>query len=186
MNAATLDRHLPAVSCDFTSVTNQGGALRIVRVNTTTQDDAVGKFPRRVEFFLWFDRKRDEAGIKNDFEVARLAGLNHSSISAWRSGRQRPTTASLADIAVVLGVSSREIWDEAGFLNDKDRQEMMTPAEMAGVEIIQSSPRLSQAQKNALAAIFLAQERRDREEKLRRLKEQIDLVAAGLDDDKDR
>lgn len=132
----------------------------------------------REDFLNWLDDERDRAGFKHDFELAEAAGISHSSISGWRNGRQRPSAATLAKIAVALGVGAHEVLRRAGAL---EMVATMLPVDRGpdtwGVQIIESNPKLSRDAKDKLIAIFLEQERRDREEKERRLREQINLVS---------
>lgn len=168
-----LTRSLPADSRDITNESFVRAPASIVRVSTNDQDL---RWPHAAQFFEWFDAARTDAGIKNDFEVANRAGINHSSISSWRKGRQRPTAHSLSDIARVLGKSALEAWERAGLLTEADRQQMLTPPERDGIALIRSS-NLSEPAKERLVAVFLEQERRDRAERLRRLEEQIDVLS---------
>lgn len=125
---------------------------------------------------MWFDAARDDAGFKNDSEVAAAAGLNHSSISSWRGGRQRPSTVSLSAVAKVLGRSAQEAWREAGRLAPADMREVdAAPREDWGVEMIRSSVVLNDAAKAKLIETHLADQEAERE-KLRRKLELVESL----------
>lgn len=133
----------------------------------------------RDEFFEWFDRALRVSRFKNEYELSRTAGISHSAISGWRKGRQRPSAATLAKVAAALEVEPQEILRRAGAV--EAIATMATTADHHqdswGVQIIERSSALTRDAKDKLIAIFLEQERRDREEKERRLREQINLVS---------
>jgi transcriptional regulator with XRE-family HTH domain len=131
----------------------------------------------REEFLAWLDGERDRAGFKHDLELAEAAGISHSSISGWRNGRQRPSAATLAKLAEPLGVGAHEVLKKAGALEAVATMMPAASDDAWGVQIIERSTKLSREAKDKLIAIFLEQERRDREEKERRLREQINLVS---------
>lgn len=135
----------------------------------------------RDEFFEWFDRTLRASRFKNEYELSRVASISHSAISGWRKGRQRPSTATLAKIAVALDIPAREVWIRAGTFESSELSgEMQTTADHGhdswGVEIISNS-KLPEDAKAKMIAIFLEQERRDREERERRLREQIEIIS---------
>jgi transcriptional regulator with XRE-family HTH domain len=84
-------------------------------------------WPEREAFFEWFDEQKRIMKIKHDAAVARRAGLDGSSISSWRGGRQRPTTASLSAVAEVLQVGAQEAWAKAGLLTPEEIEKARTP-----------------------------------------------------------
>jgi transcriptional regulator with XRE-family HTH domain len=84
-------------------------------------------WPERDAFFDWFDARKRAVKIRSDALVARRAGLDGSSISSWRTGRQRPSTTSLSAVAAVLEVGAQEAWDKAGLLTAGDAPRGMTP-----------------------------------------------------------
>lgn len=174
MLTATVETLAPAMLRDITDEDFVRLPAKVVRVSTNDQVDA--RWPHAAQFFEWYDQARTDAGIKNDFEVATRARINHSSISSWRRGRQRPTAHSLSDIARVLGKSALEAWEKAGLLTEVDREQMFTQSERDGVALIRSS-NLGEAAKERLIAVFLEQERRDRTERMRRLEEQIGVLS---------
>ena len=146
----------------------------IVRVNTQELGPHALTWPR-VEFFDWFDEKKKAAGYTYDSDVAKAAGISHTSISGWRTGRQRPNVFSLSDVAKVLKTSARLAWAKAGLLTDEDLREMMTPEELDGLDLIEAS-NLDRNTKDKLKALHLARVARDREDSLQQLREQIDLL----------
>lgn len=134
------------------------------------------------DFFVWYDRAKDRAEFTYDSDVAKAAGLSHTSISGWRSGRQRPNAQSLSAVARALGVPAKDAWFHAGLMSDADMAGQPEPEapygqDQWGVDIIEAKKGLSRERKDQLIAMFLEQERRDREEKERRLREQINLVS---------
>jgi transcriptional regulator with XRE-family HTH domain len=76
----------------------------------------------RTDFFDWFDdvRKRLRPDLPHDYALAEAAGMSHSTISSWRSGRQRPTTAKLSDVAQVLDLDPRHLWVHAGLMSAEE------------------------------------------------------------------
>lgn len=85
-------------------------------------------WPEREAFFDWFDERKRIVKIRHDSVVARKAGLDGSSISSWRSGRQRPSSASLSAIAAVLEAGAQETWAKAGLLTAGDMPKAGTPS----------------------------------------------------------
>ncbi len=133
----------------------------------------------RQEFFAWLELAREHAGIKHDYELAQLAGINHSSISAWRIGRQRPSTRTLSRIAAALGVTAREVWLRAGAMAEADMKEAPVKTvdpDARGVEIIKSSTILSDKQKDHLIATYREDRRREREEAERQIRRTLELL----------
>lgn len=165
-----LDRPHPADVRVITGVTSASSLATIVRVSTRDRWTEI-----KDEFFVWYDQAKNNAGFTYDSDVAKAAKMSHTSISGWRTGRQRPNAQSLSAVAAVLKQPAREAWARAGLLTEADLAE--APVEDHwGVEIIKSSARLDAGAKAKLIAIFLEQERRDREEKERRLREQIEIA----------
>lgn len=131
----------------------------------------------RDEFMEWFDRALRASRFKNEYELSRTAGISHSAISGWRKGRQRPSAATLTKIAEALEIGAHEVLRRAGALEAVVVEVPTASDDAWGVQIIERSTKLSREAKDKLIAIFLEQERRDREEKERRLREQINLVS---------
>jgi transcriptional regulator with XRE-family HTH domain len=84
-------------------------------------------WPERDAFFEWFDERKRIVKIKHDSAVARRAGLDPSSVSSWRSGRQRPSAVSLSAIADVLQAGAQDTWARAGLMTKGDVKEIETP-----------------------------------------------------------
>jgi transcriptional regulator with XRE-family HTH domain len=96
--------------------------LDCVRTNTqkTQETDTVMRvstdWPREA-FFEEFDRLLAESDYRNEYALAQAAGISHSTLSSWRSGRQRPSTKGLAAVARALGtVTALELWELAGLV----------------------------------------------------------------------
>lgn len=174
MTAGVLDHGPPANSCDIAGVTGARDIASIVCVNTQPLGPHASTWPRE-SFFVWFEAAKKAAGIVLDSDVAKAAGLSHTTISAWRHGKQRPSIWPLSAIARVLKTKARVAWAQAGLLTEDDLREAMTPEELDGLDLIEASP-LSRDAKDKLKAIHLAQVARDREDALRRVREQIDLM----------
>lgn len=85
-------------------------------------------WPERERFFRFWDQRKRVVGLKHDSVIAKMAGLDGSAPSGWRSGRQRPSTASLKAIAPILETSAQELWAEAGLLAPADIQQVKTPS----------------------------------------------------------
>jgi len=152
---------------ESTRMTVDALAAKIVRVSTHDE------WPYQ-EFSVWLDDTRVRAGIKNDYELAQLAGLNHSSISAWKSGRQRPSTRSLSKLASPLKVAAQTAWRQAGYLTEADEM----PAEPAEAgdwyeEMVERSrlPRKAKDQLIATRRSVLEAERRRAEEQIKLMEE---------------
>lgn len=84
-------------------------------------------WPERDRFFEFWDQRKRVVGQKHDSVIAKLAGLDGSAPSGWRSGRQRPSTASLKAIAPILETSAQELWAAAGLLAPADFEPVKTP-----------------------------------------------------------
>lgn len=80
------------------------------------------KLWRRDEFFRYLELEIGYAQppIPHVTRLAELAGLSPSTISNWKTGKQRPTLDKLAAIANVLGKPRRELWLQAGLVEAGD------------------------------------------------------------------
>lgn len=177
MAATALLDHRPANVCDIAGVTTRTPLSTFVRVSTRKD-----WLRLKDDFFVWYDRAKDRAEFAYDSDVAKAAGLSHTSISGWRSGRQRPNAQSLSAVARALSVPAKDAWFHAGLMSEADMADQPEPEapygqDQWGVDIIEAKQGLSRDRKDKLIAMFLEQERRDREEKERRLREQINLVS---------
>lgn len=127
------------------SCLNMAAQKQYVRAHTTVLVDAslgtvvrvrnLDNWPRE-DFLNWLDREKDRANFKNDFELAEAAGISHSSISGWRTGRQRPSTVTLSKVAQALGVKSREAWLKAGAMAPSDLERASTPTIREDIALI--------------------------------------------------
>jgi transcriptional regulator with XRE-family HTH domain len=90
-----------------------------------TYNDVSVRNPRpwkRETFFKYLEVEMARANppIPHLAALAELAGLSPSTISYWKSGKQRPTMERLAAIAEVLRKPRRELWLEAGLIDAED------------------------------------------------------------------
>lgn len=114
----------------------------------------------REDFLAWLDDERDRAGFKHDLELADAAGISHSSISGWRNGRQRPSTATLTKVAKALGKPPRELWVRAGAPEADDLGGHEPAAEdRRAIQLIRDS-KLSEPAKRMLIDRYLEKVRR--------------------------
>jgi transcriptional regulator with XRE-family HTH domain len=97
--------------CARTTETEGAAVRTVARVRTR------GDWPEKAEFLEWLDLKRTQAGIRSYLELAERAGISHTSISGWRTGRQKPSMSSLESIAKVIGAEPREVWVRAGLMD---------------------------------------------------------------------
>lgn len=103
-----------------------GASAIVACVNTSTVPPK--HWPERERFFRFWDQRKKAVGLKHDSVIAKMAGLDGSAPSGWRSGRQRPSTASLKAIAPILETSAQELWAEAGLLSSADFQPTQAPS----------------------------------------------------------
>jgi transcriptional regulator with XRE-family HTH domain len=77
---------------------------------------------RREEFFRYLEREIAHAQppIPHVTRLAELAGLSPSTISNWKTGKQRPTLDKLTAIADVLDKPRSELWLQAGLVAGDD------------------------------------------------------------------
>lgn len=54
-----------------------------------------------------------DASTYTPAEVARAIGVDKSAVSRWMSGERTPTLQNLIDLAELLGVEMRDLWDGA-------------------------------------------------------------------------
>ena len=98
-------------------------------VTTRTPDDMIVRvrtidWPERDVFLAEYDRLRTRAQLR-DVEVADRAEISHSSISSWRTGRQRPSLRAIKKIAVPLRASAKSLAQIGGieYLDNADEPE---------------------------------------------------------------
>lgn len=72
------------------------------------------------ELNRFIDAKMRDEGIKNDAELARLAGLKQNQISTIRTGKSQPSIPTLDKIAVPLDVPPRNLYVMAGHVKPGD------------------------------------------------------------------
>jgi hypothetical protein len=113
----------------------------------------------------------------------KLVGVDPRTVSFWLDEEYTVREEMVRQVADRTGESAIELLIEVGVFAPRDIPAAGVAAEDAWiVEVIQSSTRIGQAQKNALIAVELERARREREEKRRRLGEQIDIVAGTTED----
>lgn len=169
MGFRAIDRPPKAWTRSHTHETARPPTRSVVRMRTRQE------WPR-TEFFAWLDdvRKRVRPDLPHDYALAEAAGMSHSTISSWRSGRQRPTTAKLADVAEVLDIDPRHLWVRAGLMTAEEiglapdaEPGPMTDADEATRQMIEGSG-LSPEQKAALLAMLDEEARDDAAQRQRR------------------
>jgi transcriptional regulator with XRE-family HTH domain len=74
----------------------------------------------REEFVAWLDAVKARLGLEKDAHLAEYFGIGHTLISNWRSGKQRPSMATLSTMAAALKEDPRELWVLAGWYNAVD------------------------------------------------------------------
>lgn len=176
MDAGLLDHPCAVDVRERTNALVNGLSPTIVRVDTNEiwqRDD----WPR-AEFFAWFDRRLDSSDYRNEYELARAAGVSHSAISSWRKGRQRPGTASLRKLAPKLGVGEAEILTRAGDPNATiGGAHEPSAEERRAIQLIRSS-NLSPSLQERLVREYLEEAARSRDALERSLQSKIDLLKA--------
>lgn len=126
------------------NVQAEGDATRVVRVSTD--------WPREA-FFREFDRLLAESDFRNEYALAQAAGISHSTLSSWRSGRQRPSTKGLAAIARAFEtVTSLELWELAGLVADGTTAKLGIPG--ASDPTTHRTPRRSPPELDELDELF--------------------------------
>lgn len=115
MTATAISRPPPAYLRVDTQMTRRTSRAKNVRVRTQRPW-------RREEFFRYLEREiaRAQPPIPHVTRLAELAGLSPSTLSNWKTGKQRPTLDRLTAIANVLGKPRRELWLEAGLVAGDD------------------------------------------------------------------
>jgi transcriptional regulator with XRE-family HTH domain len=74
----------------------------------------------RQEFTEWLDSIKARQQLPSDNQLAQFFGISHSMISAWRSGRQRPSLDTLTSLAITLQIDARPLWVLAGLADAAD------------------------------------------------------------------
>lgn len=114
----------------------------------------------------------------------KLVGVDPRTVSFWLDEEYTVREAMVRQVADKTGESALDLLVEVGVFSAKDIPVAGVAIEDKWiVELIQSSPKLSQAKKNALIAAELERARREREEKHRQLNEQIDIISGPSDED---
>lgn len=56
----------------------------------------------------------------SDNKLAEMLGWNHTKLHGWRTGRQRPSFASLTELAGILKEEPRKLWVLAGLASAQE------------------------------------------------------------------
>lgn len=92
-------------------------------------------------------------GIRNDAELARLAGLSQTQISNWRRGKARPSQELLDRVAAALRVPARTLYHLAGYV-EPDQQSApdltVLPAELRTLIALYNDPDLRDREREML------------------------------------
>jgi hypothetical protein len=75
--------------------------------------DAVD-WPERDAFFARIDELKAAAGFRHDSAVSEAAGFVGPLVEHWRSGRRKPSLATVSRVAEVLGVPPADLAKLAG------------------------------------------------------------------------
>lgn len=94
------------VACARTDVTDATTLPYLVRMRTD--------WPEREAFNALLDRLRSRSPYQTALALAEAAGISHTTLSSWRSGRQRPTLGNLQKVADALGVEAALLAEAAG------------------------------------------------------------------------
>lgn len=172
MSTSLAERPPPGHMREGTHVTTRAGHPKVVRVRTQPKPwDREG-------FFSWLDQRMKELDIPDIQTLCDMARpkISASAPSKWRSGRHRPTLEALEALASPLKVTKEFLWARAGLIGEASQIQALTPEEQAGIDIIEAA-NLDDGAKEKLKVIHLANVLRDRQERLRQLREQIDLLS---------
>lgn len=134
-------------------------------VKYSRQSDFIGE--KAVQFPVWLRTEMDRQGVSVT-ELARLLGVNHTVVSAWRNGRRQPKAHNVRAIAAALGVDEDVALIAAGakapdpYLNPDSPLARLTPL----IEQVDwdSHPELLRALEGQLR-MYLDWDRQDRETK---------------------
>lgn len=183
-------QHVRTWGLEMTAITAhlaRTGEMRVITQVTVAKktDNLVRvRTPRpwnKERFFDWLltEMSRANPSIPHLGRLAELAGLHPSTLSNWKTGKQRPTLDKLSAIADVLGKPRRDVWLIAGLVETEDVESAgraETAEEQWGEMLIRSS-NLSEAAKERLLAVHREDMRRQRAEAERQLREKIELLA---------
>lgn len=71
-------------------------------------------WPEHEGFIAHLDALKKNRKIRYDSALAELAEVDPSTISNWRSGKQRPSLKAITDLALALDVDPRDLAARAG------------------------------------------------------------------------
>lgn len=157
-----------------------------VRPDTCVRYDApVAGAVDRAEWARFIEELLDETPRRNKAALARKIDFRERTIDRWLRAEVDVAEPSVRQVAEKTGRKAMDLLIRVGIYSRDEMPEPAIPPEDAWiVEVIQSSTKISQTKKNALIAVELERARREREEKRRRLGEQIDIVSGTTEDDR--
>lgn len=123
------------VERSWANVRGEDDLSKVVRVSTD--------WPRET-FFEEYDRLLAASDFRNEYALSQAAGISHSTLSSWRSGRQRPSTKGLAAIARELGVTALELWELAGLVTPGTAASLGVTEEAASMSVRSAPPELAE------------------------------------------
>lgn len=117
--------------------------------------------------------------------LARLLGFSERTIDRWLLGLVDVSEASVRQVAAKSGRSGMDLLIRVGFYTREEMPEPVIPPEDQWiVDAIEQWPgTLSAAVKAKIIAVELERVRRDREERKRRIAEQLELIQGNPDDE---
>lgn len=131
----------------------------------------------RAEWAKFVDELLDEDPKRKKAPLSRRLGISERTLDRWLGKLNDVSEASVRQVAERTGRNAMDLLIRVGVYRREEMPPPEVPTEDAwGVAIIESSTRLDAKTKAKLVATFLDQEKRDREEKERRLQEQIELI----------
>lgn len=113
----------------------------------------------------------------------KLVGVDPRTVTDWLAGVYAVREAMVRQVADKTGESAIDLLVEVGVFSARDLTPAGIPAEDAWIVELVNSYAFSPAKKKQLTAVLLEQERREREERLRRLREQIEVLGGKPTDD---
>jgi len=132
---------------------------------------------RRVEFFIYLadQMAAHQPPVPDLQSLADMARINSSTFSKWKSGKTRPTIATLYAIAEAFGLPKAEVVSKAGILDDDDQRR---PGMAAGLD-----PNIQRIRDSRLAPVYqqklIDQYLADRAAAEERVKQGIELLESA-------
>ncbi len=135
----------------------------------------------RAEWRAFLLELLEELGYRKKAPLARLLGVAEKTIDRWLDPEWEGAVseASVRQVAEKTGRNALQLLIRFGYYDPNDLPAPATPPEDAWIiEVINSSGRLDDATKARMIAVQLAAAKREREERLRQIEEQIEIVSA--------